>query len=628
MMTKRVFSAVVGIGCILCATAGATINTDGQTGVVRTLSAKTGGTLKLNIGTGGGIAQSADYVPGESIRPNDTTIGSFILNPPTLMSADIYLSLGLLNWWDMAAALPFYYDWAGFGDLRDGGLGDLEVSTKFMIPPVRFDKSFYQAVYVAATFPTGMRSKGLFPRYPYFDVDRDTNAASSYSADYVTVKPMMLFTFDMSRSAPVQVHVNLGGQFSGVNKQNAVVGALALEFTPSEFIELFAEVWGEWPLSLFSSGYDVRRGPLYATPGIRISAPEGLYVNLAADFSLSSKQPEDRNNWNTHAWRYSTNIIPDYGIQISIGWNGFLGTQVQNPTNAGRCSRDTGDTDGFKDADGCPSPDNDKDGTCDPWVAAHGRLAAYARVCKGVDQCPNQPEDIDGLQDDDGCPDYDNDKDGIPDSLDQCPDVPEDRDGFADADGCPDFDNDHDGIQDTLDKCPNEPEDIDGFEDADGCPDYDNDKDGIPDTLDKCPNDPETFNGYKDDDGCPDTIPKPKKEPDFRKQQIVRGIMFNNNTAEITFDSFQWLDPIVKSLKEYSEIEIEIRAYSDAMGNFSKNMQLTQMRAEAVRQYIINQGVDFHRVRAVGFGPSSPIADNRTAAGRAQNRRIEIIRTK
>jgi outer membrane protein OmpA-like peptidoglycan-associated protein len=634
MRGKRLLAAWGAICFALCAASPATTNTDGQTGVVRTLSAKTSGTMKLNIGVGGAVAQSSDYVPGETVKPNDTTLARYILNPSTLMSADFFVSLGLLNNWDLAAAVPFYYDWAGFGDLRDGGLGDVEVSTKIMIPPVTFDKSFYQAIYIAATFPTGMKGSGLFPRQDHLDMDMDTNAGHFYSTDYITVKPMMLFTFDMRSIAPLQVHINLGGVFTEVNKQNTMVGALALEYTPSDFVELFAEIWGESRWSIFSSGYDIRRGPLYATPGIRISAPNGVYVNLAADFSLSSKQPEDRNNWNTHGWRYSTGIIPDYGIQISLGWNGPLVIQSRDSDRDGirddadRCPHEPEDIDGFEDADGCPDVDNDKDGICDPWVLAQGKQAKYAKVCRGSDKCPNQPEDFDGFNDDDGCPDFDNDGDGVPDSLDQCPNVPEDMDGYADNGGCPDYDNDRDGIPDTIDKCPNEPEDIDGFEDADGCPDPDNDKDGIPDTLDKCPNEPETFNGYKDDDGCPDTIPKPKKEPDFPKQQIMRGIMFNNNTAEITFDSFQWLDPIVTSLKEYPEIEIEARAYSDAMGNFGKSMQLTQMRAEAVRQYIINQGIDSQRVRAVGFGPANPIADNRTAAGRAQNRRIEIVRTK
>lgn len=80
-----------------------------------------------------------------------------------------------------------------------------------------------------------------------------------------------------------------------------------------------------------------------------------------------------------------------------------------------------------------------------------------------------QPEDLDEFEDTDGCPDPDNDKDGVLDAADRCPLDPEDRDQFEDDDGCKDPDNDRDGLPDAQDKCPNDPEDLDGFEDSDGC---------------------------------------------------------------------------------------------------------------------------------------------------------------
>jgi outer membrane protein OmpA-like peptidoglycan-associated protein len=86
-------------------------------------------------------------------------------------------------------------------------------------------------------------------------------------------------------------------------------------------------------------------------------------------------------------------------------------------------------------------------------------------------QVPDDPEDYDNFEDEDGCPDPDNDKDGIKDVEDACPNVPEDKDGFEDQDGCPDPDNDHDRIPDVSDKCPNEPETYNGVNDDDGCPD-------------------------------------------------------------------------------------------------------------------------------------------------------------
>jgi outer membrane protein OmpA-like peptidoglycan-associated protein len=273
-----------------------------------------------------------------------------------------------------------------------------------------------------------------------------------------------------------------------------------------------------------------------------------------------------------------------------------------------RCPKDAEDIDGFEDADGCPDLNNDNDAIPDL-----------------KDKCPSEAEDNDGFQDEDGCPDPDNDADGIVDIKDQCPGIPEDFDGYEDRDGCSDPDNDKDGIVDSLDKCPNEPEDFDSFQDSDGCPDVDNDKDGLPDLKDRCPNEAEVFNNIDDGDGCPDTV---KKEPDMPKVQVIHGIAFKSGKTEMSFESYQYLEPIIKQLKQYPDVEIEVRGHTDSAGDYGKNMMLSQRRADAVRQYLISQGVSGDRIKATGFGSSSPVADNRSAAGRAQNRRIEVVRVK
>jgi outer membrane protein OmpA-like peptidoglycan-associated protein len=71
-----------------------------------------------------------------------------------------------------------------------------------------------------------------------------------------------------------------------------------------------------------------------------------------------------------------------------------------------------------------------------------------------------------------------------------------------------------------------------------------------------------------------------------------------------------------------------VHGHTDAMGNYADNMQISQLRAETVRQYLITKGIASGRIRAVGFGSSSPIDDNKTAEGRARNRRIEVVRVK
>ncbi|OGJ87522.1 MAG: hypothetical protein A2248_18670 [Candidatus Raymondbacteria bacterium RIFOXYA2_FULL_49_16] len=215
----------------------------------------------------------------------------------------------------------------------------------------------------------------------------------------------------------------------------------------------------------------------------------------------------------------------------------------------------------------------------------------------------------------------DKDNDGIPDDRDQCPEIPEDIDQFEDDDGCPDYDNDKDGIYDSKDKCPLEPEDKDGFEDLDGCPDTDNDQDGILDVSDGCPNDPETINGYKDQDGCPD-----EKPVEMKGTLVLEGINFRTGSAELLDESFSILDNVYNSLEAFPKVKIEIRGHTDNVGSAQANMVLSLERAQSVKSYLVNRGVAADRVQVKGFGESQPVSSNRTAKGRAENRRIEFVR--
>jgi outer membrane protein OmpA-like peptidoglycan-associated protein len=253
------------------------------------------------------------------------------------------------------------------------------------------------------------------------------------------------------------------------------------------------------------------------------------------------------------------------------------------------------------------------------------------------DADPKRPEDFDGFQDEDGAPDDDNDGDGILDLNDKAPNEAEDKDGFQDDDGVPDTDNDGDGVLDVNDKDPNNAEDVDNFQDSDGAPDPDNDGDGIMDKDDKCPgtddtvasgkNTKETFNGYKDDDGCPDKKPMPKLEKKGAKL-ILKGVNFESGSASLTQESYKILNNVVPGLVDNKEVEIEIRGYTDSQGSAVSNQRLSERRANTVMQYLISKGVEAARLKAVGYGEKDPVASNRTAAGRAQNRRIEFFRTK
>jgi len=214
----------------------------------------------------------------------------------------------------------------------------------------------------------------------------------------------------------------------------------------------------------------------------------------------------------------------------------------------------------------------------------------------------------------------DTDGDGILDKDDKCPTKPEDKDGFQDEDGCPDPDNDNDGILDKDDKCPNEAEDKDGFQDEDGCPDPDNDGDGIPDEKDKCPNEPETVNNYQDEDGCPDEIPAAIK----KFTGVIQGINFKTGSAQITKDSYSVLNKAVQLLVDYPDVRLEIGGHTDNVGKDEFNKELSQKRAESVKEYFVGKGIAADRLTAVGYGMDKPITSNKTAKDKAKNRRTEF----
>jgi len=262
-------------------------------------------------------------------------------------------------------------------------------------------------------------------------------------------------------------------------------------------------------------------------------------------------------------------------------------------------------------------------------------------VLDKIDNCPNEAEDFDNFQDEDGCPDVDNDKDGVPDTVDKCPGVA----GPAENKGCPDVDSDKDGIVNRLDKCRRAAEDKDGFEDNDGCPDFDNDKDGVPDSLDKCQN----VAGVVDNSGCPDvdsdndgfvdrldkcpnnpgpaeTQGCPQTKEITREGLVLKGVNFQVGKAIILESFWVVLDSVVTSLREWPEVRVEIQGHTDKTGKAETNRILSQQRAEAVMQYFVDRGISVSRLSAVGYGSDLPMADNKTAAGRAMNRRVELKR--
>lgn len=109
---------------------------------------------------------------------------------------------------------------------------------------------------------------------------------------------------------------------------------------------------------------------------------------------------------------------------------------------------------------------------------------------------------------------------------------------------------------------------------------------------------------------------------------ILEGVTFNSGKADITPASAAVLELAYRTLKAYPDMEVEIRGYTDSVGNRLSNVKLSQRRADSVRMWLIGKGIDPARLYARGFGPENPIASNDTPEGRAKNRRIEFYRVK
>jgi outer membrane protein OmpA-like peptidoglycan-associated protein len=102
-------------------------------------------------------------------------------------------------------------------------------------------------------------------------------------------------------------------------------------------------------------------------------------------------------------------------------------------------------------------------------------------------------------------------------------------------------------------------------------------------------------------------------------------VLFALNSANLTTDARERLAKVAGILIAYPDIRVEVNGYTDNTGPLDFNQQLSQQRADAVRQYLVQQGVPSGSVESRGFGPSDPIASNDSPEGRKQNRRVNMV---
>ncbi len=199
----------------------------------------------------------------------------------------------------------------------------------------------------------------------------------------------------------------------------------------------------------------------------------------------------------------------------------------------------------------------------------------------------------------------DSDGDGVTDDLDQCPNTP--QGAPVDTKGCP-LDSDGDGIFDYLDQCPGTP--AGAPVDSKGCP-LDSDGDGVFDYLDQCPDTPAGMS--VDAAGC--------------SLELTLRINFDSDSAVIKASFKVELDKAEAFVRANSNAPfILLSGHTDSQGSAAYNQKLSERRAAAVRQALINNyDLDGNKLKSRGFGETQPKTDNNTAEGRYQNRRVELV---
>ena len=247
-------------------------------------------------------------------------------------------------------------------------------------------------------------------------------------------------------------------------------------------------------------------------------------------------------------------------------------------------------------------------------------------VNESVDKCPDTVHGI--AVDAMGCP-LDTDNDGIADHNDKCSDTPS---GVSvDAGGCP-VDADNDGIADHNDKCSDTPSGV--SVDTGGCP-VDADNDGVADFQDSCPGsiagtivnesgcerDPDGDGVIGEHDLCPNTK-KGQRIDETGCAALVVRFGFNGSKVDKTNEAI--LDEVVERLSKHQNLRLEIQGYTDNVGPVLYNKWLSEKRANKVLGLLAKKGIVLDRMKAVGFGPLSPVADNGKKEGQLLNRRVEL----
>ncbi|MFY7811271.1 MAG: OmpA family protein [Flavobacterium sp.] len=339
------------------------------------------------------------------------------------------------------------------------------------------------------------------------------------------------------------------------------------------FMNVFKKKWFD-PSAHIGGGYtfegDSSAGTFNGGLGLTFWFTENVGLQLRSTYKHSFDDTRTPNA------DIASHIQHFAGLSIKFGGSDKDGDGIYDKDDA--CP----EVKGLAQFKGCP--DTDGDGIID-----------------SEDACP----EVAGSKELNGCPDADGD--GIADKDDECIDVK----GLKQFNGCPDTDGD--GVADKNDKCPA----VKGPKENEGCPWPDTDGDSVLDKDDKCP----TVKGTKANNGCPEITDEAKA----KLKEYAKAIYFDTGKSILKPASTETLNAVKTIMSEYKYNNFSIEGHTDNKGKADKNLALSKARANVVKDWLIANGIDASRLSAEGFGSEKPVADNKTAKGRTENRRTEII---
>ncbi len=597
-------AAAVFIGLPVSLRAG-NLSEDGGTGVFRLQSAELPDETTLGFGFYNRLLNTDNKYFSSLLRDKVVTMADSAQGrePAHFWALSHVLAAGVSTHriFEAHLAIPLYTEFLNWelGHIDAIALGDVRYGIKLALP-MREDFPLAFALLLGGTLPTGQLGLPVPMRLEYVpesavEQQSKSHAVGTLRYDWDVGGAATLDLEQTSLAWPTLLHFNTGARKTRAFEKNDAdfydifSAGLGFEEHLSPTLLLEGEYWHENRVQLQNGNPMLDDISL----GVTLNAANGFSFLMGGAVGLDNGYTAYAfyDQHDQHVFDIGVRSSPQAQIILAVTYTLGLKPKVVDtdgdgvPDDVDKCPTVPQGPNG---KDGCPNPDSDGDGICDPWVLDNGLSPQFAGVCRGSDDCPDLRGDLGGRETLNGCPDPDHDKDGVCDPWVHAKGL--DADYVAQCSG--------------VDKCPNVPQ---GPNSVDGCPDP------TPPPVPAAP--------------VP-AAPAPPPLPIEQKTLILKGVTFETANAVLLASSYPALDELASELQTLPNIELEISGHTDDRGSPAVNLKLSRARAQAVANYLVRKGVAANRLKVAGYGSGKPVATNHTAEGRAQNRRVEFNRLK